>query len=216
MYQPSGQGSQAGSSHQRDTSSRLPLGTISVILIASGHTGAYPSGVMYIVKPHAEDSIPESKQGRMEVRPAFSFSDENKIGTYQPHDDALVVTLRIGGYDVRRVLVDQGSGAEIMYPYLYKGLKLKPEDLVSYDSPLVGFDGKTVIPKGQIRLSIQVGSNVVKVDFIVVNVYSPHTAIMARTWLHAMRAVSSTLHLKVKYPSRDQVEELIGSQAMAR
>ena len=90
------------------------------------------------------------------------------------------------------------------------------EDLVSYDSPLVGFDGKTVIPKGQIRLSIQVGSNVVKVDFIVVNVYSPYTAIMARTWLHAMRAVSLTLHLKVKYPSRDQVEELIGSQAMAR
>ncbi|XP_050259918.1 uncharacterized protein LOC126704987 [Quercus robur] len=145
------------------------------------HTGAYPPGVMYIVKPHAEDSIPESKQGRMEVRPAFSFSDENKIGTYQPHDNALVVTLQIGGYDVRRVLVDQGSGVEVMYPYLYKGLKLKPKDLVSYDSPLVGFDGKTVIPKGQIRLSIQVGSKVVEVDFIVVNVYSPYTAIMART-----------------------------------
>ena len=43
-----------------------------------------------------------------------------------------------------RVLVDQGSRAEIVYPDLYKWLKLKPEDLVSYDSPLVGFDGKTV------------------------------------------------------------------------
>ena len=39
---------------------------------------------------------------------------------------------------------------------------------------------------------------------------------MARPWLHAMEIVSSTLHLKVKYSSRDQVEELIGSQTMAK
>ena len=90
----------------------------------------------------------------MEVRPALSFSDEDKIGTYQPHDDALVVTLRIEGYNVRRVLVDQGSGIEIMYPDLYKGLKLKPEDLVNYDSLLVGFDGKIIIPKSQIKLPV--------------------------------------------------------------
>ena len=60
--------------------------------------------------------------------------------------NALVVTL-IGGYDVKRVMVDQGNGAEIMYPYLYNKLGLKPEDLTAYDSPLVSFDGKIVIPK---------------------------------------------------------------------
>jgi len=43
---------------------------------------------------------------------------------------------------VRKVLVGQGSGAEIMYLGLYEGLKLKPEDLVSYDSPLVGLMGR--------------------------------------------------------------------------
>ena len=76
---------------------RPPLGTISVILTALGWTGAYPSRAMSIVKPHAEDSILKSKRGRMEVCLALSFSDEDKIGTYQPHDNALVVTLRIGG-----------------------------------------------------------------------------------------------------------------------
>ena len=70
----------------------------------------------------------------------MSFSNEDKVGTYQPNDDALVVTLQIGGYDVRRVLIDQDNGVEIMYPDLYNGLNLKLEDLVSYDSPLVGFD----------------------------------------------------------------------------
>ena len=77
-------------------------------------------------------------------------------------------------------MVDQGSAVEIMYPDLYKGLNLKPEDLTAYESPLVSFEGKTVIPKGQIRLPIQTDSEVVEVDFIVVDSYSPYTAIVAR------------------------------------
>ena len=66
----------------------------------------------------------------------------------------MLVTLRIGGYDVKRVMVDGGSAAEIMYPDLFKGLKLKPEDLMLYNSPLMSFDGKLVTPKGMIRLPI--------------------------------------------------------------
>ena len=58
----------------------------------------------------------------MQSQPALSFSNEDKVGTYQPHNDALVVTIQIRGYDVRRVLIDQGSSAEIMYPNLYKRL----------------------------------------------------------------------------------------------
>ncbi|XP_075633737.1 uncharacterized protein LOC142606239 [Castanea sativa] len=115
-----------------------------------------------------------------------------------------------------RVLVDQGSGVEITYPDVYKGLKLKLEDLACDDSPLVGFDGKVVVPMGQIRLLVQAGSEVVEVDFIVVDAYSPYTAIMVRPWLHAMGAISSTLHRKVKYPSGDRVEKVVGSQSMAR
>ena len=63
---------------------------------------------------------------------------------------------------------------------MYRGLNLKPKDLTVYDSPLVSFDGKVVIPKGQIRLPVQAGSEVVEVDFIVVDAYSPYTAIVAR------------------------------------
>ena len=56
----------------------------------------------------------------------------------------------------------------------------------------------------------------VEVDFIVVDAYSPYTAIMARPWLHALGAVSSTLHQKVKYPSDGQVKEIVGNQSMTR
>ena len=87
-----------------------------------------------------------------------------------------------------------------MYPDLYKGLNLMPENLTAYDFPLVSFDGKVVIPRGQIRLPVQSGLEVV-VDFIVVDTYSPYTTIVARPWLHAVGVVSSTLHQKVKYLS---------------
>ena len=95
----------------------------------------------------------ESKRAKKEAPPMLGFSDKDKIETIKPHDDALVVTLRIGGYDVKRVLVDQGNAVEVMYPDLYKGLNLKLEDLTPYDSPLVSFERKTVTPRGQIRLT---------------------------------------------------------------
>ena len=147
----------------------------------------------------------------MKVRPTLSFSGEDKIGTLQPHDAALMVTLRIGGYDMKRVLVDQGSSTEITYPDLYRGLKLKSKDLTCYDYPIIRFDKKVIFLKCQIQLPTQTRTKAVEVNFIVVDAYSPYMAIMARPWLHAMGVVPSTLHLKVKYSSGNQVEELMGS-----
>ena len=98
-----------------------------------------------------------------------------------------------------------------MYPDLYKGLGLKPEDLTVYSSPLVSFEGKIVVPKGQIRLPMQAGTDLVEVDFIVVDAFSPYTAIMGRPWLHSLGAVSSTLHQKVKYPFEGPMLEIVGS-----
>ena len=80
----------------------------------------------------------------------------------------------------------------------------------------MSFEGKVVIPKGQIRLPVPIGLEVVEVDFIVVDAYSPYTAIVARPWLHTLEAVSSTLHQKVKYPSEGQVKEILGDQSVVR
>ena len=80
----------------------------------------------------------------------------------------------------------------------------------------MNFEGKVIVPKGQIRLPIRTGSETVEVDFIVVDAYSPYTAIVARPWLHTLGAVSSTLHQKIKYPSGGQIEEILGDQTMAR
>ena len=57
---------------------------------------------------------------------------------------------------------------------------------------------------------MQIGSETVEVDFIVVDAYSPYTAIVSRPWLHTLGAISSTLHQKIKYPSEGQIEEILG------
>ena len=66
----------------------------------------------------AEDLRTGPKRFRRNPPLALSFLEEDKIGTIQPHEDALIVTLRIGGYDVKRVMVDGGSAAEVMCPDL--------------------------------------------------------------------------------------------------
>ena len=82
------------------------MSTINVILAAPRKTSSHPSRVMFVTQPPTEDSNLESKRVKMEVRPVLSFSDDDKVATIRPYDDALVVTLRIGGYNVKRVLVD--------------------------------------------------------------------------------------------------------------
>ena len=86
-----------------------------------------------------------------------------------------------------------------MYPDLFKGLGLKNEDLFRYDTPLMGFDGCMVIPKGQISLFVNMEGKEVMVTFIVVVSFSLYTAILERPWTHAMGVVPSTLHVKVKF-----------------
>nr|XP_023886372.1 uncharacterized protein LOC111998508 [Quercus suber] len=216
LHHSSSQHGQTYQEPQKDTAMGQPVGTINVILAAPGRTGMRPSRVLSVAQVAAGESQSEPKRARKGCHPTLTFSEEDKDKTTQPHDDTLVITLRIGDYDVKRVMVDGGSAAEVMYPDLYKGLELKPVDLSPYSSPLMSFDGKLVIPEGMIRLPIQTGPEVVEVDFIVVNMYSPYTAIVGRSWLHTLGGVASSLHQKVKFPSGGRILETRGCQSTTR
>ena len=87
-------------------SSRPPLGTINVIFVAPGRTGSCPFRVMSVSCCPNEGSSSMPKKVKMGIPLVLGFLDEDKLGTVQPHDNALVVTLRIGGYDVKRVMID--------------------------------------------------------------------------------------------------------------
>ena len=82
------------------------MGTINVILAALERTGSCPSRVMSVARFSTEDNDWESIKSKKGASPMLGFSDKDKIRTIQPHNDALVITLKIGGFDVKRVLVD--------------------------------------------------------------------------------------------------------------
>ncbi|XP_065622129.1 uncharacterized protein LOC136064376 [Quercus suber] len=113
-------------------------------------------------------------------------------------------------------MIDQASGVDVMYPDLYSGIGLKKEDLLKYDTLLMGFNGQMVILEGQIVLPVNMEGKEVMVMFIVVASFSPYTATLGRPWIHMMGAVLSTLHVKVKFRIERGIATVQRSQQVAR
>ena len=93
LHHSSGLGGQTNSQFERETPSRPSLGTINVIFATPSRTGSCPSRVMSVARLSSEDISHESKRAKLERPLVMGFSDEDKVGTIQPHDDALVITL---------------------------------------------------------------------------------------------------------------------------
>ncbi|XP_075650218.1 uncharacterized protein LOC142620792 [Castanea sativa] len=118
LARPDGLVGQQGTRRYWGNTPQPVLGTINVILAQLRREVGDPSWIMSVQNGFGNEVMEENnqlvKRMRFSATPVLGFSDKDKEGTYQPHDDALVVTIRIEGHDVRRVLVDDGSGAEIM------------------------------------------------------------------------------------------------------
>ena len=106
LHHSSSLGGQTDTWPERENPSRLPLETINVIFAVPGRMGSCPSKVMSVARLFPEDGNHEPKRAKLERPLVMGFSNEDKIGTIQHHDDALVIIVRIGGYDVKRVMVD--------------------------------------------------------------------------------------------------------------
>lgn len=116
-----------------------------------------------------------------------------------PQTDALVVTVQIGMHNVKRVLINQGSSTEVIYYDLFKKLDLLESALQSREVPLIGFNGAPVWPLGHIFLLVIVGSKMLSVEFVVVNILSPYNTILGRTWLHGMQAIAFTYQQVIRF-----------------
>uniref|UniRef100_A0A2N9J3R3 Uncharacterized protein n=1 Tax=Fagus sylvatica TaxID=28930 RepID=A0A2N9J3R3_FAGSY len=150
----------------------------------------------------------------------ISFSEDDARNIHHPHDDALVVTLTIAGFLTRRVLIDNGSSADIIYLPAYQQMKIDKEQLKPIDIPLVGFTGDKVKPLGVVSLIIEAGTYPkqvrTSVEFLVVDCPSAYNVIIGRPTLNKLRAVTSTYHLLVRFPTEHGIGELKGDQATAR
>ena len=89
--------------------------------------------------------------------PIIRFSEEDAKCLHHSHDDALVISIRIEDYNMHRVLVDNGSSADILYYSAFQQMGIGRERLIRTNAPLVGFGGTRVLPLGAITLSVVVG-----------------------------------------------------------
>nr|XP_023900523.1 uncharacterized protein LOC112012362 [Quercus suber] len=124
---------------------------------------------------------PVQKVARRES-PVIEFSEEDARRLYHPHDDALVVSLQVGVYNLHRVLVDNGSSADILYYPACQQMKINREQLVPTNAPLVGFGGAKVFSLGAVTLAVTAGDypqQITKdVMFLVVDHSSAYNAII--------------------------------------
>lgn len=86
------------------------------------------------------------------------FTDENADRVHHPHDDAIIITLLIADYTTRRVLMENGSSADILYYPAFQQMRLRRDQLHPVNSPLVGFGGMKVQLMGTITLPVVVGA----------------------------------------------------------
>jgi hypothetical protein len=150
----------------------------------------------------------------------LSFSEEDARGVVMPHDDALVVTLTVANHGIHRILVDNGSSADILYCPAFQQMGIDRERIKPFGFPLVGFGGEVVYPIGIISLPVTVGTtprlSTVMVDFLVIDRPSAYNAIVGQPALNKLRAVTSTYHLMMKFPTEKGVGVVRGDQLAAR
>ena len=100
--------------------------------------------------------VPPLKHRRMDQD--MSFNEADARGVKQPHNDPLVIMLNIKGFNTKRILVDNGSSADIIYLSTFQQLKLDPKRLRPFESPLISFSGDRVYPRGIVMLTVTVGT----------------------------------------------------------
>ncbi|XP_065026119.1 uncharacterized protein LOC135650573 [Musa acuminata AAA Group] len=136
------------------------------------------------------------------------------------HDDALVISTRIANVQVRRIMVDTGSSADILYFDAFQKLGLPRDSMKPILSVLTGFTGDSISPLGAITLPLTLGappkSKTVMTTFLVIDLPAAYNAILGRPTLNKIRAVVSTYYQTVKFPTHAGAGEVVGSPRESR
>ncbi|KAL5551413.1 hypothetical protein UlMin_001589 [Ulmus minor] len=161
----------------------------------------------------------KNKAPRLSNEPII-FTEEEASGLWHPHKDAIVVALRIASRKVYKILIDNGSSADILFRSTLNRMDLVGAKFDPIKSALYGFTGDSIHSEGVLNLPVELGTHpcqhIQSVEFVVVDCPSSYNAIIGRPTLNAIRAVTSTYHLLVKFPTVGGIGTLKGDQQASR
>ncbi|KAL2226624.1 UNVERIFIED_CONTAM: Retrovirus-related Pol polyprotein from transposon [Sesamum indicum] len=134
-------------------------------------------------------------------------------------NDPMIIKLDIANFTVHKVLVDSGSSADIIFKSVIDKMGLENIRLELVKTPLVGFGGSEVASLGMVELPVSMGDEpkrkTTMVKFLVVDTPFAYNVILGRPSLNLFRAVISTYHIKVKFPTEREIGEVTCDQKEA-
>ena len=144
-----------------------------------------------------------SKLPRLDT--SITFSDSDLEGSQYPHHDPLVIKVVVANKTVHRVLVDNGSSADIIFASSFYKMGIGREKLEPVSTRLRGFSGEKVLPLGSIKLVLTLGDPPCQATttarFLVVDAPSAYNMLLGRPSLNALKAVPSVYHMMIKFPT---------------
>ena len=150
----------------------------------------------------------------------ITFSDSDLEGCQHPHDNPLVVRAVVANKTVHRVLVDNGSSADIIFASAFNKMGIGREKLNPVNTHLRGFYGEKVLPLGSIQLVLTLGEPPCQATtttrFLIVDAPSAYNMLLGRPSLNAIKAIPSAYHMMIKFPTVSGVGMVRGDQRVAR
>ena len=150
----------------------------------------------------------------------ITFSDSNLEGCQHPYDDPLVVRAIVANKTVHRVLIDNGSSADIIFASAFDKMSIGREKLEPVNTHLRGFSGEKVLPLGSIQLVLTLGEPPCQATttarFLIVDAPSAYNMLLGRPSLNAIKVIPSAYHMIIKFPTVHGVGMVRGDQRVAR
>ena len=207
---------------QSATLHQQPLGEIHVISRGFAGGGESSSARKAHLRSIRSGEVIEvqamSKLPRLDT--AITFSDSDLEGCQHPHDDPLVIKAVVANKTIHRVLVDNGSSADIIFASDFDKMDIGREKLEPTSTHLRGFSGEKVLPLGSIQLVLTLGDPLCQatttVRFLIVDAPSAYNVLLGRPSLNAIKVIPSTYHMVIKFPTINGVGMVRGDQRVAR
>ncbi|XP_021728394.1 uncharacterized protein LOC110695473 [Chenopodium quinoa] len=147
----------------------------------------------------------------MDIPIMFEESD-----AIEGHHDGLVISLPVGNCMIKRILVDNGSSANIVMLDALKHMNIDEKNIINKSTMLVGFSEETKNTSGEITLATYAKRVNLQVKFLVIDTLSSYNIILGRPWIHEMKAIPSTYHQIIKFPTRWGIQEIRGDPKEAK
>ncbi|XP_021727807.1 uncharacterized protein LOC110694911 [Chenopodium quinoa] len=166
-------------------------------------------------KRHAKESNKDQpdKREKSKIDIPIMFEESDAV---EGHHNSLVISLPVGNCMIKRILVDNGSSANIIMLDTLKHMNIDEKNIVNKSTMLVGFSGETKKTSGEITLVTYAKGINLQVKFLVIDTLYSYNMILGRPWIHEMKAIPSTYHQVIKFPTRWGIKEIRGDPREAK